>query len=625
MKNSNFFVMHSNKYITRLLTVAFVMITLITTSVYAQVIDISICDSTDRFPITGHISIFKTESKLTIDSIEEMDPAFFQQAPDKPVLVYNYDPYYYWFRIIVNNKTGYRKDIMLLMAPIGMRDGKLFQRNNQKYAVIGESGIKYAFRDRPYQFAHNVFPFSILSQSQDTLYLFADASNVYKSFGFALIKPKDLKVFENKVYFIFGIIAGLLLLFFIINVSLFFVFKLNIHLWYALYISFLFLIVMKNDHLDQQFLHWDSELAYQLTPYMAIGAIAISILAHVAHLFFKKVIIKGSLLYRISFAAKINVLLSGFAHFTFFCFKLDYHFLSFAFNWAKYSTLVAILVIIIDCFYSIRQGFKSAFFILSGLLVFFIGAIQRLFFPSTLSFLFPPTTFHIGIILETLIISLGLIYQYYWIEKEKEVQIQEQALRHSSLEIHGNIAPTLTFAKLYISGMRDNSSALVSETANKAYDQLQKAINDLRALGKSLNSTYVSETDFVNLIKDELTKAGAASKCETVFEVNGQPYTVPHHLSFFRIFQEILDNAVRHANATRLSVILSFSPDCFELSVADDGVGFNPQLIYEKNNNSLGMRNLKDRVNVIGGKYTIETSPGAGTKIVVSKKMSRYR
>jgi hypothetical protein len=167
------------------------------------------------------VSIFKTLTPIGLDSaLAANSENKFIKAPPKPVLVLNYDPYYYWFRIIVRNIDAYPKELRLLMAPIGMKEGQLFQKHQGTWKVIGRSGVRYRFKDRPYQFTHNVFPITLPANTIDTFYLSTDVSGVYKSFGFALIKPKDLKVFENNVYFIFGIIVGLLLLFFILNVSL---------------------------------------------------------------------------------------------------------------------------------------------------------------------------------------------------------------------------------------------------------------------------------------------------------------------------------------------------------------------------------------------------------------------
>lgn len=604
----------------------------------SQIIDSKICDSTDRFPITQYVSILKTTTQISLDSaLYHNAQHHFVKAPHKPVLVFNYDPYYYWFRIIISNKQPYPKDLMLLMAPIGLRDGQLFQNKDTGWKLIAETGLKYPFKQRPYQFTHNVLPFTINAHSIDTLYFNADASNSYKSFGFALIKPKDLKVFENKLYFTFGIIIGLLLLFFIFNIALFFILRVKVHLWYALYIGFLFLIVMKNDNLDQEFLHWDSEFAYQVTPYVAIGSIAISILIHVVQIFLKATIQRKTFLYNVSYAVKINVFLSGLAHLIFYNVKPDYQILSFILQWAKYSMLIAIIMIIIDCIYSIAKGFKNAFFILAGLLVFLIGGIQRLFFPSTLSFLFPPTTLHIGIIMEAILISLGLVYQYYWIEKEQDrqrenafkqelhnaqLEIQEQTMKDISWEIHDNVGQILSLAKLNINTMNFKEPALLQEKINNSSELVGKAIHDLRNLAKSLNTDYVTERGLINLIQNELEQVTNIGKHTTTLLQEGDSYQLSHQQFLFRIFQEVLNNAIKHSEATLITVKVCFMPLVFEIQIMDNGKGFDYAALPENNNSGLGIRNIKNRLKIIGGDCRIESKLNGGTTIFIKLPIS---
>jgi hypothetical protein len=374
----------------------------------SQIIDAGICDRDIHFPITPQTCFLRSTTPITIDSVLRSKEPFIKAA-DQPVLEFRYDPYYYWIRIIVQNKTPQARRLMLLMAPFGLYEGCLYQKGAGQWQQVAHTGLKYRFKDRTYQFTHHVFPFDATAGSIDTLYLSINASNAYKYFGFALLNPRELKMFENKIYFVFGIIVGLLILFFVLNISLFFSLKEKLHLWYALYIFLLFLVVMKNDLLDQQFLWLDSELAFRLTPYMTIGALAIAVLMHVAQRFLKPVLIRNKRLYRFSTILKINVVISAAVHAVVFYMATNYRIETAVFNWARISTLLAICFIIIDCIYCIYKGQKSAWFILTGSFVFMFGSVQRLFYPSTLSFLFPPTTFHVGIITETFIITVALI------------------------------------------------------------------------------------------------------------------------------------------------------------------------------------------------------------------------
>ena len=602
---------------------------------FCQVIDASICDTTSRFPITQYSSFLQTTIPITIDSVIRSQPGFIK-APNEPILVFEYDPYYYWFRIVVKNQWDKSRQLMLLMAPVGMYEGRLFQKIDGHWNQVAKAGLKYKFKDRSYQFTHHVFPFTIAPKSTHTLYISIDASNVYKSLGFALIQPKDLKIFENNIYFVFGIIVGLLLLFFILNIALFFALKEKLHLWYALYIALLFLVVMKNDQLDQQFLGLDSEWAFRHTPFLAIGALAIAVLLHVVQNFFKNVLIHNKLLYRLSIILKANILFIAVIHAFVFIMVFDYRIQSVVFSWAKISILLGICMIIVNCIYCIRKGFKSALFIFCGSLVFMIGSLQRLFFPSTLSFLFPPTTFHIGIILETFVISMGLIFRY-WLEKEQsrqlennymqeihnaQLEIQEQTLKNISQEIHDNIGQVLSLVKLNINTMDCDEPKALQGKINDSRHLITKAIQDLRDLSKSLDTDYVTEMGLVRSVEYELGMIKKTGVYKIQYKITGTPYRLKpqQELIFFRIVQEALHNIIRHAKATAMDVQLNFDTEIFTLQITDNGIGFDAGQLAINNYNGLGLgiRNMHNRANMINADFKLVSAIQKGTIVTLT-------
>ncbi len=584
-------------------------------STYSQVLDVRICDSTVRLPITQYTTFLRTTKPVEIDSV--IKSSSFINAEKKTVLIFNYDPYYYWFRIIIKNTDSKPQQLMLLMAPFGLYDGKLFQKNNGNWNAVAHTGLKYRFEDRSYQFTHHVFPFIASPNSTDTLYLSIDARNVYKSFGFALLKPKVLKMFENKIYFVFGIIEGLLILFFVLNISLFFALKEKLHLWYALYISMLFLIVMKNDLLDQQFLGLDSEKAFRLTPFMAIGALAIAILIHVVQQFLKSQLFKNKVLYHTTTVLKANVIISAVIHAFVFLLATDYRVHLYVFTWAKISTLLGICAITINCLYCARKGFKGAWFILSGSFVFMLGSLQRLFFPSTLSFLFPPTTFHIGIIVETFVISIALIYRF-WSEKElqkqRENQIETQTLRDVSGEIHDNVAQDLAFAYQILRTMNFKNDTEFQDNIHNTAGLIKKTIESLRTLSREMKNEQGGNINMIDQIRNEF------EKFSKVFKINFSTTGVTFELdsrkqaNLIRIFKEIIQNAYKHSQASELTVSLNFEEKGLQIRIVDNGIGFDlPNALK----NSNGLENIRNRCFVLNATHQITTAVGEGTEISI--------
>jgi signal transduction histidine kinase len=604
------------------------------------VVDSKQCTGSNHIPITKYASVLETGTPIPLDSVlSHASQKRFVKGQDKPVVFLGYNASFYWFRLLIKNGQSTPKDLMLVLAPVGMRDGQLFQRKKAGWQLVGRNGLQYPFHQRPYQYAHYVFPFTVPAHTTDTLYLSMDASHTYQSYGFALMQPQALKIFENRVYFLFGIIVGLLLLFCVFNVYLYFSLRDSIHLWYALYIALLFFIVMKNDQLDQQFLGLDSEAAYRITSIMGLAAVAIAVLMHVIQHFLIN-IKRGTALHRLLVVTKFFVLAGGVVHILVFNIQPHYRIEALTFTWANISTIGGIAVIIIACIYSIAKGFKSAFFMLAGLLVFLIGALQRLTLQSSLSNLFPPSVFHLGMVLETFIISFGLIYRYrvernernqYLKEKEdlknsfdkmlleSKVEIQEQTLKNISQEIHDNIGQVLTLVKVNLININPEQTDVLGQKLADSQQLVSKAIQDLRDLSKSLNADYVMDRGLVKSIEYELEQIQKFGGYATDLKTTGAVYWLEpqRELILFRIFQELLNNIIKHAGASRVSVALHYSTAMFELVIGDNGKGFDVQAVLgNRESTGLGIRNIYNRAALIGATFEIASDSG-GTRVAI--------
>lgn len=606
----------------------------------AQVIDTRICDI-EKYPIvTGKVKVLKTDSSITIDSILSSKSVLqFSKLPNKPVVFIDYDAYYYWFTFTLANYDSVSKNLILLMGPTGMRDGELYQISNGKWKSVGTTGHASGFIKKSYQYMHDVFPLTVAALSTDTFYIRMNDSHDYHSFGFSLLNPKVFKAFENKVYFFLGIIVGLLALFLLFNLYLYFSLKEKVHLWYSLYIATLILIVFKNDQMDEQFLGFDSETAFRLTSILAIGAFAIVILMHVIQLYFEN-IPKKSFLYKATTFVKWTLLLSAVAQLAVFYFKSNPNTETIIFAWADNSAVIGVVFIIINCIYSIYNGFKPALFILCGFSCFLIGAIQRLLLIPTFSIMFPPSIFHIGMVLETTIISFGFIYSYRKDGDEKkrlqlyfqqelhqaQTEIQEHTFKNVSEEIYNNIGQILSLAKLNIGTINLNDPKSLQEKIENTRDLVGKAIHDLRDLSGSLNTDIVNELGLIRSIKAELAFIKKTGGFKTVFTQKGEKFPLPYQkeLILFRIFQEVSNNIIKHSKANTVEVAAHYLPDKFILEISDDGEGFDmteaEKMKMEKSTS--GIKNIRNRSGIIGAHAQINSEQGKGTTVIITLPLS---
>lgn len=98
-----------------------------------------------------------------------------------------------------------------------------------------------------------------------------------------------------------------------------------------------------------------------------------------------------------------------------------------------------------------------------------------------------------------------------------------------------------------------------------------------------------------------------------------EPYL---EVMIFRALQELLGNASRHSHATVIKVYIDVSDALVKVSVDDNGKGFSPEIIEK--GNSLGLKIIKDRVNMLGGSFDVDSSVGKGTRVNFSVPAAQY-
>lgn len=96
-------------------------------------------------------------------------------------------------------------------------------------------------------------------------------------------------------------------------------------------------------------------------------------------------------------------------------------------------------------------------------------------------------------------------------------------------------------------------------------------------------------------------------------EVPPLPAATRHELFF--LIKECLNNTAKYAQAKNVSLFVNHSDDAVTITIADDGRGFDPEQAKSK---SFGMRGMQERANLINGTLTIDSKPGAGTRIVIT-------
>jgi signal transduction histidine kinase len=583
--------------------------------VHSQVIDARMLSETNHYFITKYVAALKSNTFIPIDSVLTPNAQTeFRRLEDRPVIYPGYNTYYYWFRFIVKNNDTFTRKLMLLLGPLGMRDAELFQGRKDHWKSLGKTGNQYAFIKRPYQYTHYVYPIVMSPLSLDTFYLYMDYGHEYRQYAFVLMSDKALKVVENRVYFFFGILIGSLLLFSVFNLYLFFSMKEEVHFWYALYILFMVVAIMKNDGLDEQFLGFDSEDAYRMTPFMGFAAIAFAVLMHVVQLFLTN-ILKKSLLFKVTAFIKWNLLLSAITHFIVFYFQPGFTLEIMVSCWTKYSIGATIIMILINCIYSLYNGFKAACFILIGLAILAVGTMEKVFDMSDPAYLFPPALVHIGIGLETIVISFGLMYRYK-IDREEVnrriVEAHDEEQNRIAEDLHDELGSNLSTIKIYLESLSPEVPIARKQQEN-LINMVNKANNDVRRIAHNLMPPDFENTTLHKLLSAHINKLNQNSNIRFKFyhsECN-IIFTKQKELMIYKIILELTNNILKHSGGTEATVQLLYYDNYLQLLIDDNGKGIN-----NSNKTGIGLKNVESRVNYLKGIINIDSGQN-GTTIII--------
>ncbi|HHJ06727.1 MAG TPA: GAF domain-containing sensor histidine kinase [Anaerolineae bacterium] len=156
----------------------------------------------------------------------------------------------------------------------------------------------------------------------------------------------------------------------------------------------------------------------------------------------------------------------------------------------------------------------------------------------------------------------------------------------------------------------------IRQLAREVYMDVREAIDGLRLAGEHSDGLAGALTEYV---KDFHNRTGIQAD----FRLMGEKCALPPEtaLQLQRIVQEGLTNARKHANAQHVWVQLQRAPHRIEMTIADDGQGFDPNL--PRGRHHVGLSSMRERVQSLGGSFTLATSPGQGTRITVTTPVQK--
>lgn len=194
-----------------------------------------------------------------------------------------------------------------------------------------------------------------------------------------------------------------------------------------------------------------------------------------------------------------------------------------------------------------------------------------------------------------------------------ENEVAEELMSRFAQELHDNIGQLHTAMNIQIQNQKlDHPEYAEKLGALEAY--LGEANRQLKILSRTLNYDYLGHAGLLHSIELETERLKQLKRVEVDLHRIGNisPLNKNQELLVFRIFQEVVQNCLKHADAKRLELRLECSENKFDFRISDDGKGFNTEntLASERSN---GLRNIMKRSAMAGLKTELQSSPGKGT------------
>jgi signal transduction histidine kinase len=180
-------------------------------------------------------------------------------------------------------------------------------------------------------------------------------------------------------------------------------------------------------------------------------------------------------------------------------------------------------------------------------------------------------------------------------------------------ELHDQLGQSLFALMLNLEAIKGELSPASRARVPESMRAIKKMIDQVRTLAFELRPSTLDELGLVGALRHLVASHGERTGVRASFTATQTDARAPVEIetACFRIVQEALNNVARHANARRVEVTLTAENAAFEVTVRDDGTGFN----VERQRTGLGLVGMAERAELVGGRLDTESAPGAGTTV----------
>ena len=200
-----------------------------------------------------------------------------------------------------------------------------------------------------------------------------------------------------------------------------------------------------------------------------------------------------------------------------------------------------------------------------------------------------------------------------------QIEVQEQTMQTIASNLHDNIGQLLSLTNITLGSININDTAKAETKINTSVELVNKSIKELRELAKLLQGEQLLQKGIGHAIEQEVNWLKKTEAYSVNFEngLDDSETPLPQtDLIILRLFQEIANNIIKHAQATAINIKLYQKESDLFLSVEENGIGFDYE-VEKKKSSGLGLNTIEKKVALINGTISVQSSANKGTQILI--------
>ncbi len=204
------------------------------------------------------------------------------------------------------------------------------------------------------------------------------------------------------------------------------------------------------------------------------------------------------------------------------------------------------------------------------------------------------------------------------------LDLAEADRKRIAAELHDSIGQELLIIKnralLALSDLKNKKN--IREQLDEISSTASQAIQETREIAYNLRPYQIDRLGLRRAIESIINRASSTSSIKFTADIGMIDNVLAKEMEIhvYRIVQECINNILKHANATTARVLIKEWHDRFNITIEDNGTGFEGSSIKIEDTQGLGLQGLKERARVLGGIVQIESVPGHGTRILITIK-----